>query len=63
MTIREVTAGIDLGGTGTRIALVSDDGLVAGQRTVATVGLGAPGLGSRQSARLPAMSWISPGRT
>lgn len=43
MTSHEVTAGIDLGGTGTRIALVSNDGLVVGQRTVATADLGSRG--------------------
>jgi glucokinase len=43
VTIRDVTAGIDLGGTGTRIVLVGADGQVAGQRTVATASLGGPG--------------------
>jgi glucokinase len=44
MTGGQVIAGIDLGGTGTRIALIGTDGTVVGHRTIATASMGGTGV-------------------
>lgn len=65
MTGRGLTVGIDLGGTGTRIAAVSDDGGVAGQRIVPTSNMaeaGGPEQAVRELARHVLATAGPPGR-